>query len=532
MGNCNVPAPNRAFVAVAGGWHSLGLKADGSIVAWGSNEFGQCNIPAPNSGFVGVGAGGFHSLGLKASRATVFDCNSPTPDGHYTAGQPADGIRITVEFSEPVIVDTAGGTPTLRLETGPTDRDAVYVGLDPNDPSGATLLFTYVVQPGDYSPDLDYTSASALSLNGATIKAVSGPNLDADLTLPTPGAEHSLGYNKDIWVGSRLFALCVGVGDTWLMNGGADAQAVWNALACSPAWADDNLPPVTLVPDAPDFTNKNLVRDKLSTIEAMIQPGDSFVFYFMGHGGQLAAPGDETPDSSGNTSDEYLILTEDGDRYVLYQLSDDEFAGDLFGDSKWADVQKLFLLDACRSGGFWGDHNPSDPGGDLEKLPQTALLASAPETRDSHSVVGRGIWSWALQSCLRAANVGSTDDLHMCLQQHAVAGQYEGQNLPVLSDWLPPPNSVSLFHWAPFYAKTPDSAFPGILTPCGSGDLNCDGLVNVADFSSFLACLAGPGIVTAPVGVDPVLFARADLDRDADVDLPDFALFQASFAGP
>ena len=35
-GQCNVPSPNTGFVAVAaGGYHSLGLKEDGSIVAWG-----------------------------------------------------------------------------------------------------------------------------------------------------------------------------------------------------------------------------------------------------------------------------------------------------------------------------------------------------------------------------------------------------------------------------------------------------------------------------------------------------------------
>jgi hypothetical protein len=38
----------------------------GSIVAWGDNYNGQCNVPAPNSGFVAVAAGYYHSLGLKA----------------------------------------------------------------------------------------------------------------------------------------------------------------------------------------------------------------------------------------------------------------------------------------------------------------------------------------------------------------------------------------------------------------------------------------------------------------------------------
>ncbi len=71
-GQCNVPAPNTGFAAVAGGrYHSLGLKVDGSIVGWGDNGFGQCNVPAPKTGFVAVAGGGYHSLGLKADGSIV-----------------------------------------------------------------------------------------------------------------------------------------------------------------------------------------------------------------------------------------------------------------------------------------------------------------------------------------------------------------------------------------------------------------------------------------------------------------------------
>ena len=65
-GQCNVPSPNAGFVAVAaGGYHSLGLKSDGTIVAWGCNGDGQCNVPSPNADFVAIAAGGYHSLGLR-----------------------------------------------------------------------------------------------------------------------------------------------------------------------------------------------------------------------------------------------------------------------------------------------------------------------------------------------------------------------------------------------------------------------------------------------------------------------------------
>jgi alpha-tubulin suppressor-like RCC1 family protein len=68
----DAPAPNSGFVAIAAGAQfSIGLKADGSLVTWGRNDYGQLNVPGPNIGFVAVAAGGFHGLDLKADGSVV-----------------------------------------------------------------------------------------------------------------------------------------------------------------------------------------------------------------------------------------------------------------------------------------------------------------------------------------------------------------------------------------------------------------------------------------------------------------------------
>jgi hypothetical protein len=92
-GQCSVPSPNSNFVAVAAGaYHSLGLKADGSIVAWGWNSNGQCDVPASNSGFRAIAGGGIHSLGLKANGSIVAwgyngsgECNVPYLNAGFVA---------------------------------------------------------------------------------------------------------------------------------------------------------------------------------------------------------------------------------------------------------------------------------------------------------------------------------------------------------------------------------------------------------------------------------------------------------------
>ncbi|MBB4041176.1 Ca2+-binding RTX toxin-like protein [Microvirga flocculans] len=129
------------------------------------------------------------SIHVRSVEPRVASVNVTNADGTY---KPGDTIVVTVTFDQAVIVDAAGGVPSLLLETGSQDRTARYVSG-----SGTNVLaFAYKVQAGDVSADLDYHSINALSLNGATIR--NAANDDAILTLPAPGGAGSIGGQHDI----------------------------------------------------------------------------------------------------------------------------------------------------------------------------------------------------------------------------------------------------------------------------------------------------------------------------------------------
>jgi len=151
------------------------------------------------------------SITVNSLNPRITDVSAGTADGIYKVG---DTITITATFSEAVTVDTTGGIPTLLLETGSVDRLATYI----SGSGGNTLTFSYVVQAGDLSVDLDYQSTAALNLNGSTIRGATAN--DAILTLAAPGAAGSLGANKALVVdGVRPAATNITLSDTALSIG-------------------------------------------------------------------------------------------------------------------------------------------------------------------------------------------------------------------------------------------------------------------------------------------------------------------------
>ena len=179
-----------------------------SVTATSSTVYSVVFTPTTNtqngSGSVSVSSGVFSDTAGKTNTAssattitydslvpTVSNVTSSLTNGTFTVG---DSVSIQVAFNEAV---TVSGTPQLTLETGSTDRAVGYA----SGSGTTTLTFTYTVQAGDSSLDLDYVGTSSLALNGGSI--VDAATNAATLTLPAPGATGSLAANKAIVVTSE-----------------------------------------------------------------------------------------------------------------------------------------------------------------------------------------------------------------------------------------------------------------------------------------------------------------------------------------
>ncbi len=73
-GQTNVPflAQSGVIAIAAGGFHTVALKDDGSVLAWGYNAYGQTTVPVEaQSGVIAIAAGYLHSVALKSDGSVV-----------------------------------------------------------------------------------------------------------------------------------------------------------------------------------------------------------------------------------------------------------------------------------------------------------------------------------------------------------------------------------------------------------------------------------------------------------------------------
>ena len=66
----NTPQGQVTPMVAAGGYHTVGLQADGTVVAEGLNNSGQCNV-ANWTDIIQVAAGGYHTVGVKSNGTVI-----------------------------------------------------------------------------------------------------------------------------------------------------------------------------------------------------------------------------------------------------------------------------------------------------------------------------------------------------------------------------------------------------------------------------------------------------------------------------
>ena len=128
------------FIAVAaGGTHNLALRADGSIAAWGGNDSGQCDVPAPNVDFLAVAVGTAHGNSLEnllmnptladlvGGIDNLFDNNYLE---HLNLRLPPDPSLGIDGFLGLAILIGQPPVRQMQIDTGRLDRSVPRLGLE------------------------------------------------------------------------------------------------------------------------------------------------------------------------------------------------------------------------------------------------------------------------------------------------------------------------------------------------------------------------------------------------------------------
>ena len=216
----------------AGDAHTVGLRADGTVVAVGWNDDGQCDVSGWTD-IVAVSAGGYHTVGLRADGTAVAvgnnyygqrdvsgwtDIVAVSASYAHTVGLRADGTVVAVGWNGQGQCDVAGWTGIVAISTGGyhtvglrADGTAVAVGYNASgqcDVSGWTDIVA--ISAGDYHTvglQADGT-AVAVGWNDDGKCDVAGWT---DIVAVSAGYDHTVGLRADgtvVAAGSNEYGQC------------------------------------------------------------------------------------------------------------------------------------------------------------------------------------------------------------------------------------------------------------------------------------------------------------------------------------
>ena len=174
---------------VAHGTHGGSLTVLKASTGQGETSWSETGVEIPVALAVVPSDGGM-STSRRANAVTI----DSRPQGGDTYGA-GEEIRVSVSFADPVAVS---GTPALNLRVGDRTRQATWSGDGSRSVCEAgykSLEFRYVVQAEDRDADGIGIAATALTLNGGSIKTTDG--LDSTLVLGGPATRSAATHKID-----------------------------------------------------------------------------------------------------------------------------------------------------------------------------------------------------------------------------------------------------------------------------------------------------------------------------------------------
>jgi alpha-tubulin suppressor-like RCC1 family protein len=177
-GQTNVPAGLSSVQAVAAGWeHSVALLSNGTVAAWGHNyqDYGWnvTNVPPGLSDVVAISAGGFHTLALRAD-GTVVAWGAGSTNEQVNFMNALQGQSVVPANLSNVVAISAGGYHSFALKNDGT----VVAWGDLGEPSygqgefvsiGSGYVHGLAVRAGRLTPFIVQQPSSVVQTNGGNI---------------------------------------------------------------------------------------------------------------------------------------------------------------------------------------------------------------------------------------------------------------------------------------------------------------------------------------------------------------------------
>jgi len=271
----DIPAGLTSVIGLAGGfYHSLALKTDGTVVAWGAGQvnsgldpqYGQAIVPSGLTDAVGLAAGFYHSLALESNGTVVAWGAGTNNSGSYPHyGQ----AMVPVEATANIMAVAAGAYHSLALNSNGT---VVAWGAGTNN-TGVSPHYGQSAVPTGLSNVVAIAAGAyhslALKSDGTVVAWGAGTNYTggsphygqsqvpvglSDVVAVAGGGYHSLALRAD----GTLAAWGAGTNDTggspdfgqaqvpnWVTNVAAIAGGLYHSLAVKAdgtvaAWGLDN----------------------------------------------------------------------------------------------------------------------------------------------------------------------------------------------------------------------------------------------------------------------------------------------------